>query len=72
MAGDELGDTPSTLAPRVPCTATIIRSYCKKGLLDYVVLPTGMYLLKRGQEGKVRAILKRNLANRGKWKRTAK
>jgi hypothetical protein len=59
-------DTTGTLAHDAKCSQRTIIEYCDAGLLDFVTLPNGMRLLRRGQKKRVREILSQRLANRGR------
>jgi hypothetical protein len=59
-------DTTGALARRAETTVQSVIKYCELGLLDFITLPNGMRLLRRGQEERVRQIRAQRLANRGR------
>jgi len=57
--------TTSALARETGLTQPTIRTYCRLGLLDFIVASDGTRLLAKGQANKVRSINERRLAQRG-------
>jgi hypothetical protein len=64
-------ETTGDLARKSATTGPTVIKYCDLGLLDFIRLKNGTRLLRRGQEARVREILARNLANRGRRPATA-
>ncbi len=58
----EFTDTAATLARVTGVHSWTIKNYCKRGLLEYVMDSSGRYLLRIGQEQKVKDILAANRA----------
>jgi len=62
----EYSETTGSLARKSECAPRTIVEYCDADLLDYIWLPSGMRLLRRGQEQKGRDIRRQRIANRGR------
>lgn len=59
-------ETPSHLARATGLHAWTIKCYCLRGQLDYIKDVSGRYLLRQGQEEKVKEILAANRAKQAK------
>ena len=66
MSESEYRETVSELARKARVTEPTVRTYADAGLLDYIRLSNGVRLFRNGQEARVREILARRMANRGR------
>jgi hypothetical protein len=58
-------ETTTTLAAFAGCLPETVRLYGKLGLIESMVLPSGVQLFKRSDAQKVRQIMTERLARRG-------